>query len=329
MVTFYESLLPSVQWWVNISSGGSFYDLSAEKARNVIENMVSVEPNGKFKWGTLEGKPRPIVEPNVNSLLDDMCEMVEYLLLEKDRDNQSKSLINDDDDYDLVEHSEDALNVDVSPPLNHDMHESSLNLHGNDDMFNDDCNFVKPCELVNDVLMPPLDDMIVLDDSFSLKHDVSDLSTPLCELGNMLNELENDEFMQFENNETLESKQFFENDKFGQNENCLEGNEIFNDNCDENDEIFDDRLEVKWDDENDDPLNESRECKIDVLSGFEMCNPLVLQFEQNDKSRGEFEMLNVYVYSHKLLISILSSLVFYLMVVLNVTSQVYEDRRTS
>ncbi|KAK9748421.1 hypothetical protein RND81_02G056100 [Saponaria officinalis] len=181
-------------------------------------------------------------------------------------------------------------------------------------MFNDDCNFVKPCEHVNDVLMSPLDDMIVLDDFFSLKHDVSDLSTHLCDLGNMLNEVENDESMQFENNEevlTLELKQIYENDKLEPNEEFLKKNEIFNDSWDEIDEVFDDRLEVKWDDDNDDLLNESGEGKIDLLSSFEMSNPLPSQFEQHDKLKGEFEMLDVYVFPQKLLISILTSLVYY------------------
>ncbi|KAK9669670.1 hypothetical protein RND81_13G147300 [Saponaria officinalis] len=231
-----------------------------------------------------------------------------------------------DDDYDLVEHSEDALNVDISPPLNHDVHEFSLDLHENDDMFNDDCNFVKPCELVYDVFMSPLDDMIVLDDFFSLKHDVSDLSTPLCDLGNMLNEVENDESMQFENNEedlALELKQIYENDKLEPNEKFLDKNEIFNDSLDKIDEIFDDRLEVKWDDDNDDPLNESEECKIVAISGFEMVYPLLLQFEQNDKFRSGFKMIDVYAFPHKLLISFLTSLVYYCSCILLVIAYVH------
>ncbi|KAK9668856.1 hypothetical protein RND81_13G091700 [Saponaria officinalis] len=51
MLLFFDNLLPFVQWWDNISSRESFYELSAEMERNVIENMVSVEPNGKFREG--------------------------------------------------------------------------------------------------------------------------------------------------------------------------------------------------------------------------------------------------------------------------------------
>ncbi|KAK9675769.1 hypothetical protein RND81_11G029800 [Saponaria officinalis] len=191
-------------------------------------------------------------------------------------------------------------------------------------MFNDDCNFVKPCELVNDVLMSPLDDMIVLDDSLSLKHD---LSTPLCEFENILYEVENDESMQFENNEedlALEFKQIYENDKLEPNEEFLDKNEIFNDSLDKIDEIFDDRFEVKWDDDdNDDLLNESGEGKNDLLSSFEMSNPLLLQFNRNDKLMGEFEMLDVYVFPQKLLICILTSLVYYYSCLLLVITYVH------
>ncbi|KAK9699173.1 hypothetical protein RND81_08G157300 [Saponaria officinalis] len=227
-----------------------------------------------------------------------------------------------DDDYDLVEHSEDALNVDVSPPLNHDVHEFSLDLHENDDMFNDDCNFVKLCELVENVIISPLDDMIVFDDSLSLKHN---LNTHLYEFENMLYE-ECDESMQFENNEedlSLELKQIYENDKLEPNEEFLDNNEIFNDSLDKIDEILDDILEVKWDDDNDDLLNESGEGKNDLLSSFEMSNPLLLQFKQNDKLRGEFEMLDVYVFPQKPLISILNSLVYYCSCLLLVIAYVH------